>query len=206
MNSDLRGEIMFNPMYLMPFRFGGWLIKHSFKPRDLGFYDTLEQTFHAMPSDIDFNMHMHNSRYAMYMDIGRLSFMFKCGVMGKALKKKWFPVLAGANFYYRRPINFFEKFTLKTRVLCWDEKWFYFVQTFLNSKGDIATVAYVRTTLLQKKKGLTTGDILEGMGLDIQSREMPEDLKNWIASSRSFVDRVKETEEREKAPQKSEAP
>lgn len=182
---------MINPFHMLPFRFSYWLLKNKFKPKDDDFLSEVTQNFRSVPFDMDFNFHMHNSRYATFMDIGRLSYLYKKGVFHQILKKKWFPVLAGANYYFRRPINYCKKFTLKTKLLCWDEKWFYFRQVFLDHKGDIACVAYVKTTLIQKGKSISTNDILTKLGMDLQSPEIPEEILNWQEANHTFVEIAK---------------
>ncbi len=46
------------------------------------------------------------------------------------------PLVGSLSITYRRSLELFAPFTLTTRTLCWDEKWFYMEQVFrANARG-----------------------------------------------------------------------
>ncbi|WP_428607855.1 thioesterase family protein [Sedimenticola sp.] len=97
----------------------------------------------VLPTDLDINLHLTNSRYLALMDLGRIELMLRTGLMRKALKRRWLPVVAFSNVRFRREINPFQRFTLHTRLLGWDEKWFYMEQRFETKRG-VAAVGIVK--------------------------------------------------------------
>ena len=78
------------------------------------------------PNDLDTNAHMNNGRYLTLMDLGRFDLMTQCGLVGVVLRQRWFPIAGGVMVRFERPLHAFEKITLKSSILGWDDKWLYF--------------------------------------------------------------------------------
>ena len=95
------------------------------------------------PADLDINLHLTNSRYLALMDLGRIELMLRTGMMLKVMKRRWLPVVSIASIRFRREISPFERFTLHTRILGWDEKWFYMEQRFETTRG-VAAIGIVK--------------------------------------------------------------
>ena len=89
----------------------------------LGVLDSSILTFRVWPNDLDINLHMNNGRYLTIMDLGRADLMIRCGLGKVILKRRWMPVLGAVTIQYRRSLSPFQGFRLRTRILCWDEKW-----------------------------------------------------------------------------------
>ncbi|MFD2234200.1 thioesterase family protein [Phaeospirillum tilakii] len=91
----------------------------------LGLLDESELNFRVWPSDLDFNLHMNNARYLAVMDLGRLDLVVRGGLWRAVLRRRWQAVLAGSVVRFRRQLRPFQPFTLKTRLVGWDERWLY---------------------------------------------------------------------------------
>lgn len=100
--------------------------------------DSATLKLRVWPTDMDINWHLTNSRYLAMMDLGRIELLLRAGVMRRILKRRWLPVVSMANVYYRRQINPLQVFELHTRLLGWDEKWFYLEQRFESETGLMA--------------------------------------------------------------------
>jgi acyl-CoA thioesterase FadM len=105
--------------------------------------------FTVLPNDLDTNLHMNNGRYLTLMDLGRVDMMIRSGVIGAILREKWMPVIAGVSMIYRRSLSPFERFSLETRIIGWDERWAYIEQTFVTGKGELAARGYVKAAFLK---------------------------------------------------------
>src|SRR6201996_989174 len=103
--------------------------------------DILRQ--HVWPQDIDFNFHLNNARYLSFMDYGRVHLMAATGILTPAIRHRWAPLVGSVSITYRRSLGLFAPFTLTTRLLCWDEKWFYMEQVF-GSRDGLAAIAWVK--------------------------------------------------------------
>ncbi len=118
------------------------LITSRFRPRQ-AVLDAAVLRMRVWPTDLDINLHLTNSRYLALMDLGRIELLLRLGVMGRVLKRRWLPVVSIATLRFRREINPFERFTLHTRLIGWDEKWFYMEQRFETARG-VAAIGIVK--------------------------------------------------------------
>lgn len=118
------------------------LIRCRFRPRQ-PLMEVVSLPLRVLPTDLDINLHLTNSRYLALMDLGRIEFMLRTGLMRGALRRRWLPVVAIASVKFRREINPFQRFTLHTRLLGWDEKWFYMEQRFETELG-VAAIGVVK--------------------------------------------------------------
>lgn len=126
----------------------------------------MEQTtlhFRVWPTDLDINWHLTNSRYLALMDLGRIELLLRAGIFRRVLSRRWLPVVSIANVRYRRQINPFQPFSLHTRLLGWDEKWFYLEQRFETDSG-LAAVGVVKGLFRSPQGNVPTTALLELVG------------------------------------------
>ena len=98
------------------------------------------------PNDIDFNFHLNNARYLSVMDYGRVRLLARAGLLKPILQARWAPVVGAVWITYRRSLPLWARYRLATRLVCWDDRWFYMEQTFLGDKGFVA-VGWVKGAL-----------------------------------------------------------
>lgn len=140
--------------------------------------------FRTWPTDLDPLMHMNNGVYLSLMDLGRIDLMLRSGAFSKARKKGIYPVVASQTIRYRRSLKLFQPFTIKTKILCWDDKYFFIEQSFW-SKGEPYTNAIVRGRFLNKSGGkVSPKEIMALIGLDLESPAMPRAVELWIESEK----------------------
>lgn len=99
--------------------------------------------FRVLPTDLDLNMHMNNGRYLTLMDLGRIDLMMRTGMGRLVMQEKWMPVIASATVRFRRSLLPFQRFELHTRLLGWDDKWFFLEQRFVRD-GRTVTIGLVK--------------------------------------------------------------
>lgn len=141
-------------------------------------------SFRVLPNDLDPNWHMNNGRYLTIMDLGRLDMTLHSGLIRAVIKNRWMPVLGGATIAYQRPLAPFQRYTLTTRILGWDEKWIYMEQVF-DSQGKRAATAMVRALIRGREKSVPTAEVMRSVGLDAPSPPLPAYLREWIAADAS---------------------
>jgi acyl-CoA thioesterase FadM len=113
-------------------------------------FQATEVDFRVWPLDMDINVHLNNARYLSMMDLGRIHHMGKSGLLKKVFKYKWMPVVAKIDIRFIRPIGAFEKYTLRTEITEFDEKYFYMKQVFMQKNREVA-VAHLKGLFLDKK-------------------------------------------------------
>ena len=79
---------------------------------------------------------------------------------------------------YRRSLPLFSKFELTSRLVCWDEKWFYIEQTFTGEQGLVA-VGWVKGMLRDERGSVDPGMVIERVASGVVSPPMPEAMATW---------------------------
>jgi len=156
------------------------LIRARLKPR----IDLLDESSFAMrvwPNDLDLNVHMNSGRYVSMMDIGRVELLARTRLLLDVFGRGWRPIAAMTNIRYRRSLLPFQRFVVRSRVVCWDEKWLYF-RHVIEHRGQLCAIAYVRGLLRSKEGNVTPAQILEVAGKPgLASPPMPDDIARWLS-------------------------
>ena len=123
-------------------------------------------SFRVSPFDLDAFGHMTNSRYFAIMDVGRTDLIARTGILPELKARGWFPVVVEEVMHFRRALNPWVKFRLKTEVIGFDDRHMILQQTFL--KGDkVAALGLVRARFLgPDKQKVSPQELLELTGLD----------------------------------------
>jgi acyl-CoA thioesterase FadM len=137
------------------------------KPR-LGLFDSSVLSFQVWPTDLDINLHMNNARYLSFMDLGRTDLLLRAGMLRTAFNERWRPVVGNIDIKFRRSLLPFRRFKLTTRLLGWDDKWFYLEQQFV-SANEVYAVAKVRGLLIGRNGSVPSQIVLDRMGYQGES-------------------------------------
>lgn len=146
-------------------------------------------TLSVWPNDLDFNLHMNNGRYLTLMDLGRFDLMIRGGMLRTVLRRGWMPVLAAATIRFRRSLDPFQRFRLRTRVLGWDARNVIMEQVFETLDGHIAARAVVRGVFRRKGGTVPTEEIAQAAGWSTQSPELPARVTAWLAAEDQLSER-----------------
>ncbi len=144
-----------------------------FKPR-IGLFDVSELRFRVLPTDLDINMHMNNARYLSIMDLGRTDLLIGVGLLGPVRRERLMPVVGNIDIHYRRPLRPFQRFVIKTRLLCWDEKWFYMEQR-IESARKVHSIARVKGLFVSSSGSVPSRSVLDLIGHDGESPPFPKE-------------------------------
>lgn len=124
--------------------------RKSVKPQDESIYKS-----RVWPSDLDILGHMTNSRYFGLMDLARNDFIVRSGILSHLKARGWYPVVVEETMHFRRSLEPFEPFHLKTKVVGADERHILIQQTFV-CQGQVAAIGLVRTRFLGPNKSKPT--------------------------------------------------
>lgn len=145
-------------------------------------FDVLSESrlrFRVWPGDLDFFGHMNNGRYLSLMDSGRWDIMGRLGLIPILRRRRCITVLGAATIQYRRPLAPFQEFLLVSRVVGWDEKWFYVEQRF-ESQGKTVAVSHVRGLFRERGRSVATSEVLSWAGVERPAPAMPQAVASWI--------------------------
>jgi len=147
--------------------------------RRRGVFEPARITFRVWPTDCDLNVHMNNGRYLTFMDLGRIHLIAQTGVLSRLLlRQRLQPMLAAAEISFVRALGPLQRFVLTTRVLAWDEKYFYIEQRFERA-GTLRAVAIVKALFIAHGRRLTPAEVLTAVGINVPAPAMPEMLRHW---------------------------
>jgi acyl-CoA thioesterase FadM len=138
--------------------------------------DSLRMT--VWPNDIDLNLHMNNARYLGLMDYGHVHLLARTGLLPVILRLRWKGLVGAAWITYRRPLPLFSAFRLASRMVCWDERWFYMEQTFTTREG-LAAVGWVKAILRDGQGTVDPRTAMEAICPGAVSPPMPEPMAAW---------------------------
>ena len=156
-----------------------WFLLTWRKRAPLGFFDEAETPFRVWPTDLDPNWHMNNGVYLSLMDLGRFDLVFRSGFAAALKRERWYPVVASQTIRYRRSLAPFQKFSIRTRLMGWDERFFFIQQKFMLGE-EVAALAVVKGRFLKKSGGgVTPSETARIMGQSEVSPQLPEWITKW---------------------------
>lgn len=131
------------------------------------------------PHDLDFWLELNNGRALSLYDIGRIAMAQRGGLIDVLRRKGWGLTMAGSSTRFRRRIHGFEKFEMRSRAVCWDDKFIYLEQSMWKTNGDCASHVLYRAAVTDKNGIIPPQRVLEAMGQEAASPEMPHWISEW---------------------------
>ncbi|MEP2781840.1 MAG: acyl-CoA thioesterase [Pseudoruegeria sp.] len=138
------------------------------------------------PQDIDVFMELNNGRTLTLYDLGRVPMAVRIGFDRVLKKNNWGLTIAGSSVRYRRRVRMFQKFTMKSRLIGWDDKFMYLGQTMW-SNGTCTSQALLRAALTNKSGIVKPSEFAGELGLPIESPALPDWVANWVSAEDSRV-------------------
>ncbi len=138
------------------FRLILYFLKYPFQEKLADMFSNSVVCLRVLPSDIDLNIHLTNSRYLAMMDFGRVDHMSRTR-LGKAIfRNKWTPLANHATVRFRRELPFGEPFKLESRIVYWTEDAAVMEQRFIFTKapkkGIVAATGLVRVSMYDRAR------------------------------------------------------
>jgi len=166
------------------FRFISVLIFARFSP-SIPLLAVSKLRMRVLPNDLDFNLHMNNARCLAISDLGFVDFLLRLGLGKILLTKGWHPVLGGRLVRHRFGLRAFERFVVATRLICWDDKWFYFDQRVETSRG-VAIIVLTKGLICDRGTARAIGpsELLDPLGSLVESPEMPPEVRQWLSTEK----------------------
>ena len=163
---------------ILLFRFVIAIAATIFRRRS-GLLDEAVTRFTVLPNDCDLNLHLNGGRFLSFMDIARVELLARMGALGRLVRRGWRPIMGATVIRYRRSILPFERFTIRTRVLGWDEKWFY-LEHVVEKGEELCATGTVRTLFRGREGILPPSTVLDLFGAaGMPSPPLPELVARW---------------------------
>ena len=149
-------------------------------------FDSLTQTHISQhicwPHDLDFWLELNNGRALSLYDIGRTAMAQRAGLVAVLRRERWGLTMAGSCTRFRRRIHGFERFEMRSRAVCWDDKFTYIEQSMWKRNGECASHALFRAAVTDKNGIVTPPRVLDALGMDQTSPQMPDWIAKWCAA------------------------
>jgi len=164
-----------------------WIIVRSFFKPSIDFADKVSIVLRILPNDLDLNRHLNNGRYLTLLDLGSIDLFLRSGVLKRAIRKGFRPMLGGLIVTYRKGLSLFERCILTMQLAAWDERWNYFRFEFRNSDGHLSAAGYFKGALVSKK-GLVPNRVADEIfGYGRSACKLPPAVLNWIESENGIL-------------------
>ncbi|MCX6127740.1 MAG: thioesterase family protein [Proteobacteria bacterium] len=144
------------------------------------------------PHDCDINMHMTNSRFASFGDLARIGVLFDQGMMLRLMREKSAPILVAQNTIFFREIPIGRRFTIKSQILGWDDRFWFFQHDFIQG-GQVKATTYAKGFFVRHKKVQGFTQILGPHAMP--SPELPLAVKHWSESCTELFQASKQRED-----------
>ncbi len=151
-----------------------WLFITASRRKRIRMTEASKLPLRVLPTDMDINMHLTNARYLSMMDLGRAEFIIQAGMFKELMKRKWLPVVAVANLKFIKQINPLQRFNLITRIVGWDEKWFFMEQRF-EVEGQLVALGVIKGLFRSRNGNVPTADLIKLAGYEGDALELPEE-------------------------------
>lgn len=155
------------------------LVKHR-NAEPLPLTGTHVSTHRCWPSDIDLWMELNNGRTLTLFDLGRIPLARRIGLIDTLRKNRWGMTMAGASVRYRRRIRTFEKITMRSRAVYWDDKFVYLEQSMWKQNGECANQALYRAAITDQHGIVSPATLMEALPKQEPTPDVPEWVQNWI--------------------------
>lgn len=170
---------------VLRFRFLFLLFIHFFK-RTIGIMDENTLEFCVLFNDVDIKR-MSSDRYLPIMDLGRINIILQAGILRSFIKNKWVPVSRVAIIRYKYPLKLSQKYTLKSRIIYFDEEWVWTEHLFQRN-GKTTTVGITKSTFLGPDGMVPISDVIEAYGHPVSRIEMPDVINELMKVELSLKD------------------
>jgi acyl-CoA thioesterase FadM len=118
-------------------------------------------SFRVWPNDLDVLRHMNNGRYFSILDLARVDLMVRSGLWAKLNAAGLYPVVVDERMRFRRPLKLFDRYTVRTTVIGWDEKHIAMEQIFFVDGKEVAG-GIVKARMLRKSGGsVSTAELMK---------------------------------------------
>ncbi|SMR83406.1 Acyl-CoA thioesterase FadM [Aliiroseovarius halocynthiae] len=133
------------------------------------------------PWDIDLWRELNNGRTLTMYDLGRIPLASRTGLSRALLKNRWGLTMAGASVRYRKRIRTFARFEMRSRLVGWDDRFFYVEQTMWLGK-DCANQIVYRSAVTDRNGIVPTDKVRIAIGHTGTPPALPDWVQAWIAA------------------------
>jgi acyl-CoA thioesterase FadM len=160
------------------------LLTTRFK-ESMSIFDDFVTSHYVFPNDLDPYGHMNNGRYFAVADLARIQKLLRAGIWQAMRIRKVYAVAAGETIQFRKPLTLLQKYSISTRMMGWDERFFYVEQAFFR-KGQVHALMIVRVRPIMKNDTRVTPREVLGYvySNELEGTRTNEAINKWNESTK----------------------
>lgn len=141
--------------------------------------------FRVWLTDQDMFLHMTNSRYLSFSDLGRMDLFIRSGLRKLLKAKGWRMEIRGQTMTINKMLKAPRPFVLETQIHGWDNQLLVMGQTFLRNGKNHARVVTLLEILDATDNPVPPQDLIDQIQPDTASPELSAALQDLIRSARA---------------------
>lgn len=134
--------------------------------------------FRVLPTDLDLNGHMTNSRYNAMMDLASLGLAARLGLLRLSFRRRWRPVVSATMVTYRRSLNPLRVYRIRSRIVFWNDCWSY-IEHHFERNGEVVAIGLTRNVFVSREGTVPVSQLLGALGAPALSPPCPEHVRLW---------------------------
>jgi acyl-CoA thioesterase FadM len=162
----------------------------QYRPKSV--FEISEFNTYNSPMECDFYLHKSNSCYFEELDIARSHLMttiFQKFFHDYKTESGSYAFVPVGNIFgsFKREIKPFQKYSIKSRVLAWDNKWLFILSKFVIGKDKVASTMVTKYVLKDGRKTINPEQAIKFQGMWSEELELKnkENLKlcQWMVNT-----------------------
>lgn len=123
------------------------------------------------------------------MDLGRMDLIIRCGWLRHLWKNRWISFVKTADIRYRYPLRLFQRFTLRTRFLYWDEFYFWMLHEF-ERNGKTVAIAISKNSAWSKNGVVKTREALHALERSLNTPDYSAETVRIINDTEALLKKM----------------
>jgi acyl-CoA thioesterase FadM len=133
------------------------------------------------PWDIDPWMEMNNGRVLTLYDLGRIPLAQRTGLVRVLKANGWGLTVAGNSVRYRRRVQAFQRFEMRSRCIGWDARFFYMEQSMWRG-GECTNQMLLRAAVISAQGMVAPERAAAALGHSGPAPDLPAWVQAWITA------------------------
>jgi acyl-CoA thioesterase FadM len=157
------------------------LIRALLSSKDGPFTGTYTLKYRVWLSDQDMFMHMTNSRYLSFSDLGRFNMLARTGISKALRKNAWRLEVCGQTRTITKMLKTPQAFTMVCKIVGWTEDYLAISHQFLRRGGIHADVSMLVALRGADGTRLGISQLLEARGVTETSPDLSDHMRDLVA-------------------------
>ena len=159
-----------------------WTVLTSCLRQKISFTGETSKSFRVLPTDIDVFGRMNNGRFHQIIDVSRADWLARCGLGQMLIREPWSGAVAGSVIEFRGSLKMWQRYRVSTRVVSWDDRWFYFLHCFQTTSGKAVAAAGTKLCVTQEHETVPSKRITSELAPGVLPTDAPDWIQQWIGA------------------------